>query len=272
MCSTNRKLIRIILYFFLSFFLCCSCGGCLDWLKNLCCICGSNTSNDGIGKLNKKREYLYIIGDIYKCSEVLKKVGEGSWSKEKEIETYNKTIKDDLYNDTFIFYLCGHEVETCSRIHTGATSYFFFFVDITDSNSLDNLLNSLDSFKENFCIDAGAERFFLILLKTNSQGEQRISVEEAEKFANDNGLIFFGEIDIANITWSFRDKILFYKTIGGIIEYYGGCNDYKLGKRENLQGGKFYYNVEEEKDIWGMFLCGVKRRDINSYIINHHLK
>lgn len=65
MCSTNRKLFRIIVLFFLSFLLCCSNSGCLDWLKILCSkeelrsLDSSITSNNSISnndyKINKKK-------------------------------------------------------------------------------------------------------------------------------------------------------------------------------------------------------------------------
>ena len=82
-----------------------------------------------------------------------------------------------------------------------------------------------------------------------------------------NKLNFFGVIDMQKNTWDFEDKASFYRAIGEIEFRY--VNEYKLC---NMNFDSMSYDVQEKKDIWGMFLCGVKRRDINSYIINHHLK
>lgn len=165
---------------------------------------------------------------------------------------------------TFKFYLCN-EVGKCEKIYKNdneQTSYFFFFVNMSDSNSLNDLGNSLDSFKEKFYIDAGAKRFFLILLKTDSQGGGDIKVDAAEKFCKKKELKFFGVIDSQNMTWDFKDKQEYFGVIGE-FESEVENNDYKLGK---MKWKNYVYEVQEKKDIWVMFLCGVKYSKIREKI------
>lgn len=278
----NRKLFCIIVYFFLSFLLCCSNSGCLDWLKNLCfkeeqqfldeSITSNISNNDD--KINEKEitlENLFIIGDIGKCEEVMKKLGADSWSEGNEITIYNKEIIDDSWNKTFKFYLCGNEVGKCEEIYKRIEqfSYFFFFVDITDSNSLNKLRKLLFDFKQKFKEET--LRFFLILLKTDPQEKQMISVKEANEFCEKNELNFFGEIDIENNTWDFEGKRSFYKALKELSES-EEKSDYKIVETKYDDEGFAYFVIKEGNDIWGMFLCGVKREDIIRQLVSDDYK
>lgn len=188
--------------------------------------------------------------------------------REEKVTIYNKEIIDDSLHTTFKFYLCN-EVGECEKIYKNdneQTSYFFFFVDITDSESLNNLDELLHDFKQKFQDETS--RFFLILLKTDSQWGGDIKVGAAEEFCKKNKLKFFGVIDSKNIIWDFEDKDFFYRAIGD-IEYQENKNNYKLGEMKwyNDGIGKFCYKVKKDYDIWGMFLCGVKYEKIIEKVI-----
>ena len=258
--------------------LCSSNSGCLGWFKKLCCkeeppspeavITYNNSTSNNDDKINEKKithENLFIIGDIEKCKEVMEKLGADDSSSEEEVTIYKKEIIDDNWHKTFKFYICGNEVGKCEEIYNKEeqSSFFFFFVDITDSNLENNLVELLQDFKQNFLNETS--RFFLILLKTGSQGGGDIKVGAAEEFCKKNKLKFFGVIDSKNIIWDFEDKDFFYRAIGDIeFEYQENKNNYKLGemKWDNDGIGNFCYKVKKNYDIWGMFLCGVKYEKI----------
>lgn len=129
--SMNRKLFRIIVYFFLPFLLYSSCCVCrLDWLEGLYCkedheshdafITSNNSISNNGGKINKKKithENLFIIGDVEKCKEVMEKLGADSCSEENRITIYNKQIIDKNRHNTFKFYLCGNGDVECEKIY-----------------------------------------------------------------------------------------------------------------------------------------------------------
>lgn len=285
MFSINRKnLFRIIVLFFLSFLLCSSNSGCLGWFKKLCCkeeppspeavITYNNSISNNDDKINEKKithENLFIIGDVEKCKKVMEKIGTYTCCEQDGVMVYNKEILDDGKRNTFNFYLCGNDVGKCEKIYQNDnqwSSYFFFFVDITDSESLNKLGKILLDFKQKFKNETS--RFFLILLKTDPQGGGDIKVDDAEEFCGKNKLNFFGEIDMENNTWGFEDKASFYRAIGEIECYEREKDDYKLGKKMNYDS--MSYDVQEKKDIWGMFLCGVKREEIRNVIIYEAIK
>lgn len=64
--------------------------------------------------------------------------------------------------------------------------------------------------------------------------------------------------------------IVIYRTIGNIEQYVAGKNDYKLGSKMNLE--YMSYDIQEKKDIWGMFLCGVKGVPIRSQLVPDKFK
>lgn len=279
MFSINRKnLFRIFVLFFLSFLLCSSNSGCLGWFKKLCykeeppspeAVITSNNSisnnDDKINETKNTHENLFIIGDVEKCKKVMAGINADDSYSEGEVTIYNKEILDDNRHNTFKFYLCGNGVVECEEIYQNdneRSSFFFFFVDITDSESLNKLGKLLHVFKQKFKNET--RRFFLILLKTDPQGGGDIKVDAAEEFCEKNELKFFGEIDIEN-TWDFEKKESFYRTIGNIEQQYGDLNKYKLGK---MNWASMSYEVKQDEDIWGMFLCGVKREEITRELIH----
>ena len=272
MFSINRKnLFRIFVLFFLSFLLCSSNSGCFGWFKKLCCkeeppspeavITYNNSTSNNDDKINEKKithENLFIIGDVEKCKEVMEKLGMYTCCEQDGVMVYNKVISEDGKYNTFIFYLCGNVVGKCEEIYQNDnewSSYFFFFVDIKDSESLNNLDKVLPEFKQKFKNETS--RFFLILLKTDPQGVGDIKVDSAEEFCEKNELKYFGVIDSQKMTWDFEDKASFYSAIGDIE--FRKTNEYKLGKM-NLDS--MSYEVKKDEDIWGMFLCGVKYEEI----------
>lgn len=217
--SMNRKLFCIIVYFFLSFLLYSSCCVCrLDWLEGLCCKMGIISSNESINiisnnhELNKDvfketHENLFIIGDVEKCKEVMEKLGTDPGRVGDGVMVYNKEIIDNNWHNTFKFYLCGNGVVECEKIYQNDnewSSYFFFFVAIKDSESLNNLDKVLPEFKKIFEMEI--YRFFLILLKTDSQEIEISHVQQAKEIAVSRGLKYFGVIDSQNMTWDFEDK------------------------------------------------------------------
>lgn len=225
MSNKNRKLFRIIVLFFLSFLLCSSNSGCLGWFKKLCCkeeppspeavITYNNSTSNNDDKINEKKithENLFIIGDVEKCKKVMAGINADDSYSEGGVTIYNKEILDDGKCNTFNFYLCGNDVGKCEKIYQNDnqwSSYFFFFVDIKDSESLNNLDKVLPEFKQKFQYEAS--RFFLILLKTDPQGGGDIKVDAAEEFCEKNELKFFGVIDMKNKTWDFEAKASFYR-------------------------------------------------------------
>ena len=281
MLSIKREiLLRFTVYFFLSFLLCSSCGGCLDWLKNLCCkeepqsITSNNSISNNDDKINEKKisQNLFIIGDVKKCKKVMELINADNSYLEGEVMIYNKEILDDEgYHNTFKFYLCGNNVVKCEKIYYKnndyQSSYFFFFVDITDSESLNKLGNLLTDFKQNFQNETS--RLFLILLETNSQVKRKIDADEAENFCKDKEFKFFGEIDSQNMTWDFKDKQEYFDVIEELESEAGYESDYKFGK---MNSGTMSYDVQGGKDIWGMFLCGVKYSEIKDKIYSKEFK
>ena len=189
--SMNRKLFCIIVYFFLSFLLYSSCCVCrLDWLEGLCCKMGIISSNESINiisnnhELNKDvfketHENLFIIGDVEKCKEVMEKLGTDPGRVGDGVMVYNKEIIDNNWHNTFKFYLCGNGVVECEKIY-------------------------LPEFKKIFEMEI--YRFFLILLKTDSQEIEISHVQQAKEIAVSRGLKYFGVIDSQNMTWDFEDK------------------------------------------------------------------
>lgn len=275
-------------YFFLSFLLYSSCCVCrLDWLDGLCCkedheshdafITSNNSINNNGGKSNKKKithENLFIIGDVEKCKEVMEKLGADSCSEQNGITIYNKEIIDNKWHNTFKFYLCGNGVVECEKIYQNdneRSSYFFFFVDIKDSESLNNLIRyCLPEFKKIFEMEI--YRFFLILLKTDSQEIEISHVQQAKEIAVSRGLKYFGVIDSQNMTWDFEEDKQEYFDIIGEFESEAETehkNDYKFGK---MNWNTCVYEVQEKNNIWGMFLCGVNYDMITDEIIRKEIK
>lgn len=238
----------------------------------------SITSNNSTGNNNEldksfsekiTHENLFIIGDIEKCKKVMAWINADDSYSEEEVTIYNKEIIDNNWHNTFKFYLCGNVVVECEKIYKSdkqRSSYFFFFVDMTEGNSLNKLEGLLLDFKQKFGKEIS--RFFLILLKTDSQGE-RIRVEEAKKFCDEKRLKFFGVIDSQNIMWDFEEKESFYSTIVDIELYEGEESDYKLREmKNNEESDRLCYEVKKDYDIWGMFLCGIKYQKINTELIH----
>ncbi len=159
-----ENLLRITVLFFLSFLLCSSNSGCLCWFKKLCCkeeplspeavITSNNSISNNDDKINEKKtthENLFIIGDVEKCKKVMAGINADDSYSEGEVTIYNKEILDDNRHNTFKFYLCGNGFVECEEIYQNdneRSSFFFFFVDITDSESLNKLGKLLHVFKQ----------------------------------------------------------------------------------------------------------------------------
>ena len=85
-------------------------------------------------------------------------------------------------------------------------------------------------------------------------------------------MTFFGVIDSKNIIWDFKDKRSFYKALKELSAESEEKSDYKLVETKYDDEGFAYFVIKEGNDIWGMFLCGVKREDIIRQLVSDDYK